>query len=483
MKHIIIGNGIIALSIAFKLLKQSLENDEIVIIGPNHREGSATNAAGAMLNSYAEFNPLTLKTKAGSAYFDISRQATKDWPNFISDIFDWSKNNLSKKFPEKSQIFKSGYFGMGTYILNNTSSDEFDDANYESIIYALKKFKEPFEFVNPKEIPNYKPSQKNRAIQSVFIPGEGWLNPSLVIEQLDQILINHPQVKFVDDIVCKLDSKNNKITSIMLSNEKKIEGDTYLVANGANAGELISKSKLGLKIQKMFYGVGVSIQLDTQGNPHKNCIRTPNRGGGCGVYSIPHYLGEDETKDHIMVGATNYISNEPKKFPRISGIETLMRNAINEINNNFYAATLIKTNVGWRPTTQDTFPLLGKSSLDNLFVATGTKRDGFHNSPVISENIASLMRENKTINKEFQIFNPEREFLKELSREDAIETIVNGLMSEHYQHDYNPPNIRMNEMVKRTHREEVEKLHDKIGAFEWGIPQELVPMYRRGYAK
>ena len=87
-----------------------------------------------------------------------------------------------------------------------------------------------------------------------------------------------------------------------------------------------------------------------------------------------------------------------------------MRNAINEINNNFYAATLIKTNVGWRPTTQDTFPLLGKSSLDNLFIATGTKRDGFHNSPVISENIASLMRENKAINKEFQIFNPEENF-------------------------------------------------------------------------
>ena len=161
---------------------------------------------------------------------------------------------------------------MGTYILNNTSSDEFDDANYESIIYALKKFKEPFEFVNPKEIPNYKPSQKNRAIQSVFIPGEGWLNPSLVIEQLDQILINHPKVKYVDDIVCKLDTKNNKITSIILSNEKKIEGDTYLVANGANAGELISKSRLGIKIQKMFYGVGVSIQLDIHKATHTKIV-------------------------------------------------------------------------------------------------------------------------------------------------------------------------------------------------------------------
>ena len=163
MKHVVIGNGIIALSIAFKLLQQSLENDEIVIIGPSLRDGSATNAAGAMLNSYAEFNPLTLKTKAGKAYFDISRKATKEWPKFVEDLFDYSEDKLSESLPKKANIFSSGYFGKGTYILNNTSSDEFDDANFDSIIYALNKFKEPYEFVNPKEIPNYFPSQKKRA--------------------------------------------------------------------------------------------------------------------------------------------------------------------------------------------------------------------------------------------------------------------------------------------------------------------------------
>jgi len=481
MKHVIIGNGIIALSIAFKILKQSLEKDEIVIVGPSQREGSATHAAGAMLNSYAEFNPSTLKTKAGSAYFDISRKATKIWPKFIDDIFDWS-TKIPNNLPKKKDIYKSGYFGMGTYIINNTSSDEFDDANFKSIIYALDKFKEPYEFVDPKEIPNYFPSAKKRALNSIFIPDEGWLNPNIIIKQLDQILKEHDKVTYIDAIVDSLDLQSGEITSAKLSNGKKIDGDKYLIANGANAGQLINKSNLNINIQKMFYGVGVSIQLDTQGYPHSNCIRTPNRGGGCGVYSIPHYLGENESKDHIMIGATNYISPEPKTYPRISGIETLISNAINEINNNFYAATLIKINVGWRPTTQDTFPLLGQSSINNLVIATGTKRDGFHNSPVISDNIASTMRD-EPIDENFDIFSPERDFLKELKREDAIETIVNGLMSEHYQHDYNPPNIRMNEMVRRTHKEEVEKLHDKIGAVDWGIPQELVPMYRRGFAK
>lgn len=481
MKHILIGNGIISLSTAFKIL-QSNKTDKITIVGPATREGSASKAAGAMLNSFAEFNPLTLKTKAGSEYFEISRKATKKWPSFIEEIFNFSKEEDLKNLPKKTEIYSSGYYGLGTYILNNASADEFDDANFEAIIFALNKFQENYEFVNPKEIPNYFPSQKKRALKAIFIPGEGWLNPNIILTQLDQILKKNDRVEYIDAKVDRLFASNGKITKANLDNSKSIEGDNFLIANGASSEELIIKSKLGIKLQKMFYGVGVSVELDTQGNPHKNCIRTPNRGGGCGIYSIPHYLGENQTKDHIMVGATNYISNEPKKFPRISGVQSLLNNAINEINNNFYAATLVKINVGWRPTTQDTFPLIGKTSLNNLFIATGTKRDGFHNAPIISENLSMMMQE-KNPNIDFNTFMPERDFLKQINRKDAIETIVNGLMSEHYQHDYNPPNIRMNEMVRKTHREEVEKLHDKIGAKDWGIPQELVPMYKRGYAK
>ena len=49
-----------------------------------------------------------------------------------------------------------------------------------------------------------------------------------------------------------------------------------------------------------------------------------------------------------------------------------------------FTATLVKINVGWRPTTQDTFPLIGKTSLNNLFIATGTKRISYC---IISENL------------------------------------------------------------------------------------------------
>ena len=63
MKTIIIGNGILGLTIGIKLLIESKGSHEIVIIGPNDRKGSATMAAGAMLNSYSEIDYNTFKSK------------------------------------------------------------------------------------------------------------------------------------------------------------------------------------------------------------------------------------------------------------------------------------------------------------------------------------------------------------------------------------------------------------------------------------
>ena len=61
MKYVIIGNGIIALSTAFRMHQRLSPGDEVVILGPQDRPGSATLAAGAMLNSYGEIQKGSLK--------------------------------------------------------------------------------------------------------------------------------------------------------------------------------------------------------------------------------------------------------------------------------------------------------------------------------------------------------------------------------------------------------------------------------------
>ena len=41
----------------------------------------------------------------------------------------------------------------------------------------------------------------------------------------------------------------------------------------------------------------------------------------------------------------------------------------------------------------------------------------------------------------------------------------------------------MVEQMEAMYRSEIERLHDKVGADDWGIPPEMIDMYRYGHIK
>lgn len=481
MNYVIIGNGIVALTSAFRLLKKISPSDSITIIGPQNRVGSATLAAAAMLNSFAEIDAYSLKSEADIYHFELSHLATQMWPDFERELIDAAGDNLPQACA-KCQVCTGGCFDKGTYIVNNTASDALDDRNFNAIVQACKDLNEQFEFVDPSQIPNYLPSTDCRASRAILIHNEGWLNPRIVIEKLDAILKSHAQVLIKNAKVEKLNKAGSTIASVVLDSGEVVEGGVFLIANGASAGGLLNQPDLGLNVQPLFYGIGVSLEIKSPGFAHTKCIRTPNRGGACGIYSVPFFQGHDKENDHILIGASNFISPEPFFNGRVVSVAHLLDSAIREINANFYDAQLIRVNVGWRPTTQDTYPLLGQTSITNLVVATGTKRDGFHLSPVISKVISEIMCGEK-IDERLDMFQPERSVIRDIDRETAIEMGVESLISQNYQHGYRPSGVRMDEQFRDYIRRDLVELHDQVGAKDWGIHPELINMYRRGYAK
>ena len=112
-----------------------------------------------------------------------------------------------------------------------------------------------------------------------------------------------------------------------------------------------------------------------------------------------------------------------------------------QINTDYYRSELVKVNVGWRPTSADTLPLLGKTSIPNLIVATGTKRDGLYCSPVISNYLADLILDNKS-NLDLSLFKPERKLVRIYTREEAIQITVRDSINVAYQHDFVPAKTR-----------------------------------------
>ncbi len=459
MEVVIVGNGILGLTAAYKLINRD-KDIRISIIGPDNNKGCASLAAAAMFNSFAELDGHTLSNEIDRKKFLFNKSATPYWPDLLQQLEHESGRKIEH--------------GFGTFIINNHVSDDLEDENFDAILNGLREFYEPYEVIAPNSIPKYKPAAAARAGRAIFINREGWVNPISLMAGLKEILFKSGRVKFVNDYCNKLYRKGDLVSSVMLASGILVSGDVYILSPGATFTNIINESNLELDFLKIFYGVGCSLLLRTGPDTLPNCIRTPNRGLACGVYSAP------QNQTDTLVGASNLISPEPFENARITSVYTLLKSAMEQINSDYYRSDLVKVNVGWRPTSEDTLPMIGKTSITNLIVATGTKRDGLHCSPVISDYLADIILTGKS-EQDMKLYTPEREPVRMYTREEAIQITVRHTINAAYQHDFIPSKGRMVEDLEKYYSDDLNKLHDQVGAYDWGIPPEMINMYRYGH--
>jgi hypothetical protein len=69
------------------------------------------------------------------------------------------------------------------------------------------------------------------------------------------------------------------------------------------------------------------------------------------------------------------------------------------------------------------------------------------------------------------------------SREEAISAAVRHAINAAYQHGFTPSYDKMVDELRDHTRADLERLHDRVGAVDWGIPPEMVGMYKSGYAR
>jgi glycine/D-amino acid oxidase-like deaminating enzyme len=387
MKTVVIGNGILGLTTALRLVMKS-PNIELHVIGSETHRGCASLAAAAMLNSFCEVRPQTLHHPVEKQKFLLSRGAAALWPNFLELIAQGSGQSVNH--------------GFGTFVIDNRSNDRQEDENFLAIIDALESYSEPFEFIEPRLISKYNPSPQFLATRAIFIPGEGYINPVMLIAALKSLLVSYKNVKFINQNCRRLNLRSGKILSVQLEDSTEISGDIFVMSPGANFSQLIAQSDLPILMPRILYGVGCSLLVKTSEDTVEQCIRTPNPGKDCGLYVVPF------DSEHIVVGASNVLSSEPEDHVQLSAVRSLLGSAIDQINTRYSHSQLVRVNVGWRPTSTDTLPLIGTTSIPNLLVATGTMRDGLHCSPLISDIVSDLVLTGQT-NFDISLFAPERD--------------------------------------------------------------------------
>ena len=107
-----------------------------------------------MFNSFCELEPGTLENKIEKEKWLFNKANNALWPLFLDELENESGQKIN--------------YGFGTFLINNSSADFIEDENFNAIINGLNMFKEPYEEIEPNDIPLYNPEARNR-VKKVFL--------------------------------------------------------------------------------------------------------------------------------------------------------------------------------------------------------------------------------------------------------------------------------------------------------------------------
>ena len=416
---LIVGNGVIGYSIAYELAKRSRDL-RVAVCGPARRPGAASAAAGAMLNTFGEITRNTLASAPGQAKFELCRQALDRWPSWLAELKQASGDaDLDRTWTQ------------GTTVLLNAKSGLLDDQNFAALEAALAKFDEPHEEIDPHDVPGLLPRPEGRPLRALHLTREGAIDARALLRGLEAAA-TAAGVTSVDAEVAEIRTEGGRTTGVTLADGTTVRSGAVVLAAGAFSGALTRVFEPGT-VPAMYAGRGIAFlthRSDDSG--FRNVVRTPTRAGNCGLHMVPFGDGRE------YYGATNIPVDEPRVLGDLGMSEFLLKVAREQLDQRLYFAD-IEWKVGNRPMSIDGFPMIGRTSIEDLLVVTGTYRDGFHCSPVIARLVTDDLLGEGCLKEKLPHFRPERAPIQTMTPEEAVRELILTAVSGGHEDGINLP--------------------------------------------
>jgi len=179
---IILGNSISGLSLAYSLIKESPDLN-IVVVGPKGRKGSATTAAGAMINAFGELTLNQLSFPAFRERFELAANAMPLWDNLCAELSEYSDRPFNIKW--------------GSYVISNAKGRDGEKHVLQYINKISSEYKYESSIIDPDSIKWYSPAPDAVSNQIISIP-DGRVNPHEVLAAYECAL-TALGVKLIDD--------------------------------------------------------------------------------------------------------------------------------------------------------------------------------------------------------------------------------------------------------------------------------------------
>ena len=392
---LILGNGAIG-SLSAILLDNEFPELRIGLVGDPARNNSASVAAGAMCNVFAEVEePYSKNQKLlQELSLQMGVEGTRGW----LELFSKYTQLAQAKTAEDTIVF-----------LKENPSD-FELKNYNSALSRTREYGLG-ESLASRHFNEFFSGALIRPQDAFKIKGEFAFDTRLLFNFFDR-KIQDSHISIPANSVFEIDTDSNAV----ITENGVITYSRLVVALGANTSKLLKD----LGLPPMVQGVGSAFEISTKNIqdsslPRNVVLRTVNRGGAqCGLHFLPRISG-------YYLGAGNYISNIGKSDHRLETLRYLFNAFEKEICGK-KVSYLLEGNLvkGHRPRSIDAFPIIGSiSNAPNVFVATGTNRAGLTWAPYIVKFIQGWCRDSLIHAPFDHLISPNRKILDFGEEEEA----------------------------------------------------------------
>ena len=355
--HIIIGGGIIGLSIGWRLLREGSERVIIFETGEAGRSSAAWVAAG-MLSPRAE---------AGFEDLDIYEEGLRSmelYPQFLHE--------LSEDVGEITPAIDP----CGTLVcaINADQARELD-RQFE----FRKRAGIPVQKLSGFEAREREPLLSTKVTSALWLEADAQINNRKLLVALREAFLKRGGILREGSTVSEIIVRNGKAEAVKYGDEEE-EGESITISAGAWSSRIIGTgpSVSVRPVRGQMIGLRMTPQFSLQ-----QPARTPQ------VYIVPKDDGR------LLVGATAEEVGFDNRV--IAGSIMELLHYAWELVPAIYELEIEEMLAGFRPATRDHRAMVGQSEIPNLYYATGHWRHGILMAPLTAETIAKAIMQDAEV--------------------------------------------------------------------------------------
>ncbi|MCM2418864.1 glycine oxidase ThiO [Streptomyces sp. RKAG293] len=352
---LVVGGGIIGLVTAWRAAQRGLRT---AVADPAPGGGAAHVAAG-MLAAVTELQ------YGEQTLLDLNLASARRYPSFAAELEDATGLGL-------------GYRRCGTLAVALDADDRADLRELHTFQTSLGLRSE---WLSGRECRRLEPMLAPGVRGGLRVDGDHQVDP----RRLAAALLRAAELAGVAlhrNSVTRIETVRDHATGAVLDDGTVLAAEQTVLAAGSRSGVLPGIPEHALPPVRPVKGQILRLRIPPGYAPFlSRTVRAVVRGGH--VYLVPRENGE------LVVGAT---SEELGWDTTVTagGVYELLRDA-HELVPGLTELPLVETLAGLRPGSPDNAPLLGRSALPGLLLATGHHRNGVLLTPVTGDIMAELL--------------------------------------------------------------------------------------------